>query len=127
MTRAVRSLGLGLGLAAGAVSLAAAQGGGARYDGQYVGTLILDKTIVGDCDQPPPGAQYPLNISAGRVKFAYLPRFSTTLLGTIDTAGNFVASTKIKNGTVQMNGRVVGRNVTAELLSPSCRYSFRTE
>jgi hypothetical protein len=126
MSRAIRSLGLGLALAAGAISLALAQGS-SRYDGQYVGALTLNKTIRGDCEPPPPGAQYPLRISAGTVTFNYLPRFSTTLLGTIDAAGNFAASAKIKNGTVQMKGRVQGQNVIAELLSPSCSYSFRTQ
>ncbi|HEY1796462.1 MAG TPA: hypothetical protein VGG57_10120 [Stellaceae bacterium] len=128
MTRSVRSLGLGLVLAVGTVGLAAAQGGGgARYDGQYVGTLILNKTMRGDCDEPPPGAQYPLRVSGGAVKFNYLPRFSTTLAGTVDATGNFVATAAIKSGTVQMTGRIVGRKVTAEVQSPSCSYSFRTE
>lgn len=126
MSRVARSLGLGLSLAAGAASLAAAAGS-SRYDGQYVGSLVLNKTIRGDCEPPPAGAQYPLTISAGSVRFAYQPRFSTMLLGTIDASGNFTASTKIKNGTVQMKGRIVGQNVTAELLSPSCSYSFRTQ
>jgi hypothetical protein len=127
MTPMIRSLGLGLIAAAASVSVAAAQGGSSRYDGQYVGTLALDKLIRGDCEEPPPGAQYPLRISAGTVSFTYLPRFSTTLTGTIDAAGNFVASTKIKNGIVQMKGRIQGQNVTAELSSPSCRYTFRTQ
>lgn len=127
MSRAVRPLGLGLILAAGAATLAAAQGGSSRYDGQYVGTLTLEKLIRGDCEQPPAGATYPLRISAGTVSFSYLPRFSTTLIGTIDAAGNFVASTKIKSGTVRMKGRVVGDSVNAQLSSPSCNYSFRTQ
>jgi hypothetical protein len=130
MTRLIRSLGpalgLGLSLAAAGASLAAAQGS-PRYDGQYVGTLILDKTIRGDCDEPPPGAQYPLSVSGGAVKFNYLPRFSTTLVGTVDAAGNFVALAAIKSGTIQMTGRIVGQRVIAKVLSPSCSYSFQTE
>ncbi len=64
MRLTIRSLGLGLVLAGAVAGLAAAQGS-SRYDGQYVGTLALDKLIRGDCEQPPPGAQYPLQISAG--------------------------------------------------------------
>jgi hypothetical protein len=126
MSPAIRSLGLGLVLAAAAASLATAQGT-SRYDGQYVGGLTLNKTIRGDCEPPPPGAQYPLKISAGTVTFDYLPHFSTTLIGTIDAAGNFLATTKIKHGAVQMKGRVIGEKVTAELMSPSCSYTFRTQ
>jgi hypothetical protein len=127
MTPVIRSLGLGLVLAAASVSLAAAQGGSSRYDGQYVGALTLDKTIEGDCEQPPPGAQYPLKIASGTVSFDYLPRFGTTLTGTIDAAGNFRASAQIAHGTVRMTGGIQGRNVTAQLRSPSCLYTFRTE
>jgi hypothetical protein len=127
MTPMIRSLGFGLVLAAACVALAAAQGGSARYDGQYIGTLTLDKIIQGDCEPPPPGAQYPLTISAGTVRFAYLPHFSTTLIGTIDAAGNFQASTQIKHGTVRMKGNIQARNVTAQLLSPSCSYTFKTQ
>lgn len=126
MSAIARSLALGLVLATAFASLALAQGS-SRYDGQYVGGLTLDKTILGDCEPPPPGAQYPLRISAGTVSFTYLPRFSTTLIGTVDAAGNFVASTRIKKGIVQMKGRILGQNVTAELSSPSCRYTFRTQ
>ena len=122
----VRSLGLGFGLTVACVSPAVAQGA-SHYDGQYVGTLVLDKTIRGDCDEPPPGAQFPLSVSGGAVKFNYLPRFSTTLVGTVDAAGNFVALAAIKSGTVQMTGRIVGQRVTAQVLSPSCSYSFVTE
>lgn len=127
MKHMIRSLGLGLALAAAGVSLAAAQRGSARYDGQYIGTLTLDKIIQGDCEPPPPGAQYPLTVSAGTVKFEYLPHFSTTLIGTIDAAGNFQASTKIKHGTVRMKGNIQGQNVTAQLVSPSCSYTFKTQ
>jgi hypothetical protein len=121
-----RSLTLGLVLATAAASLAVAQGA-SRYDGQYVGTLTLNETIRGDCEPPPPGAQYLLKISAGTVTFDYRPHFSTTLIGPIDAGGNFLATTEIKHGAVQMKGRVLGQNVTAELLSPSCSYTFRTQ
>lgn len=123
----MRSLGLGLVLAAAGVGLAAAQGGSVRYDGQYVGTMTLDKIISGDCEPPPPGAQFPLRVSAGTVKFDYLPHFSTTLIGTVDAAGNFQATAQIKHGTVHMKGRIQGQNVTAQLASPSCRYTFKTQ
>jgi len=126
MSLAIRSLGLGLALAAAAAGVAAAQGS-SRYDGQYVGALTLNKTIRGDCEPPPPGALYPLKVSSGTVSFNYLPHFSTTLIGTVDAAGNFVASAKIKHGTVRMKGRIQGRNVTADLSSPSCSYTFRTQ
>jgi len=126
MRLTIRSLGLGLVLAGAVACLAAAQGS-SRYDGQYVGTLTLNKLIHGDCEPPPPGAQYPLRVSAGTVSFDYLPHFSTTLIGTVDAMGNFVATTKIKHGTVQMKGRIQGQNVTAQLSSPSCSYTFKTQ
>ena len=62
--------------------LAWAQGGD-RFDGQYVGELTLTRTFDGDCTTPPLGSLYPLTIAGGEVRFAYLPRFATTLVGRI--------------------------------------------
>ena len=118
---------LGLGLALGAVLAtgAAAQGSG-RFDGQYVGELTLTKTVAGDCATPPLGSLYPLTVARGEVRFAYMPRFSTTLTGRVDDRGNFKATARLKNGAVQMTGQIRGNDVTALLVSPSCRYSFQT-
>jgi hypothetical protein len=117
--------GLGLLLAAGLASAAQAQGSG-RFDGQYRGELVLTKEIKGDCTQPPLGALYPLRISKGEVQFAYVPRFDTTLRGWVDENGMFRASARVRHGSVQMTGRVQGRNITAYIVSPSCNYTFQT-
>jgi hypothetical protein len=119
----LRLLGSGLLLAAGLSCVAWAQGS-SRFDGQYRGELTLTKEITGDCTQPPLGALYPLRISGGQVRFAYVPRFDTTLTGTIDDSGMFKASARIRKGSVQMTGRVQGNNITAYIVSPSCNYTF---
>src|SRR5262249_28629532 len=46
-----------------------------RFDGQYMGEMVLTREIKGDCSTPPLGALYPLSISRGEVRFAYVPRF----------------------------------------------------
>ncbi|HEX3882016.1 MAG TPA: hypothetical protein VHW66_05110 [Stellaceae bacterium] len=121
-------LGLGLGLlcAAGATGAALAQGS-PRYDGHYLGTLVLTKAIGrGDCTEPPAGAQYPMTVSGGTVRFSYAPRFDTTLIGTVDHTGNFTAMAQLKTGLVQMTGRIRHEEVRAAITSPSCDYSFQT-
>ena len=99
----------------------------ARFDGQYRGELTLTKIIKGDCTEPPLGALYPLRISQGVVRFAYIPRFDTALTGRVDENGIFKASARGRHGTVQMSGRVQGTHITAYLVSPSCNYTFQTK
>jgi hypothetical protein len=119
-------LGLSLLLGAGLGSIAWAQGS-ARFDGQYVGELSLTKVIRGDCTQPPLGALYPLAISGGEVRFKYVPRFDTTLIGTIDANGNFKAFRRLRKGLISMTGHIQGNNVIAYIVSPSCNYTFATK
>ena len=122
----LRWLGLGLLLGSGLASVAWAQGS-ARFDGQYMGELTLTKVISGDCTKPPLGALYPLEISRGEVRFAYVPRFATTLSGKVDKNGVFKASARVRRGFVQMTGRIQGTNLTAQIVSPSCNYTFQTK
>ena len=122
----LRSLGLGLLLGTGLGSVAWAQGS-AKFDGQYMGELTLTKEMSGDCTTPPLGALYPLTVSKGEVRFKYVPRFNTTLSGTIDQDGIFKASARLRRGFLQMTGRIQGNNLTAEIISPSCKYSFQTK
>ena len=119
-------LGLGLLLSTGLGNVAWAQGS-ARFDGQYMGELILTKVINGDCTEPPLGALYPLGISKGEVRFAYIPRFDTTLRGWVGENGIFKASARVRKGFVQMTGRIQGNNITAHIVSPSCNYTFQTK
>ncbi len=121
-----RWLGLGLLLGMGLASAAWAQGS-ARFDGQYVGELRLAKVISGDCTDPPLGSLYPLSISRGEVRFAYLPKFNTTLSGKVGENGMFKASARSRKGFVQMTGRIQGNNLTADIVSPSCNYTFQTK
>jgi hypothetical protein len=122
----LRCLRLGLVLGTGLGSVGWAQGA-AKFDGQYVGELTLTKVITGDCTEPPLGALYPLTISNGEVRFAYLPRFGTTLRGRVGENGNFKASARLRSGFVQMAGRVQGNHLTASIASPSCNYTFQTK
>jgi hypothetical protein len=122
----LRWLGIGLLLSMGAASGASAQSL-ARFDGQYAGELTLARVINGDCTEPPLGALYPLTISGGEVRFAYVPRFNTTLHGRVGNDGTFKAVARLKRGVVQMTGRVQGNNLTASIVSPSCNYTFRTK
>ncbi len=122
----LRWLGLGLLLSAGLGSVAWAQGS-AKFDGQYTGELTLTKVIDGDCTQPPLGSLYPLTISRGEIRFVYLPRFNTTLSGTVGENGNFKATARLRRGFVQMTGRIQGNNLTAQIVSPSCNYIFQTK
>jgi hypothetical protein len=122
----LRCLGLGLLLGAGLASVAWAQGS-AKFDGQYMGELTLTKEISGDCTQPPLGALYPLTVSRGEVRFAYLPRFGTTLSGKVGENGIFKASARLRKGFVQMTGRIQGNNLSAQIVSPSCNYTFQTK
>jgi hypothetical protein len=121
----LRRLGLGLLAAAGFGSGAWAQGL-AQYDGHYMGELSLTSVISGDCTQPPLGSLYPLTISRGEVRFAYVPRFNTTLSGKVGQNGMFKASARLRHGVVQMTGRVSGINISATIVSPSCDYTFQT-
>jgi hypothetical protein len=118
--------GLGFLLSAGLGSVAWAQGT-ARFDGQYVGELTLTGIVSGDCTQPPAGSAYPLTISGGQVRFKYVPRFDTTLIGTVDEKGNFKAARRLRQGFVTMTGHIEGNNLTATIVSPSCNYSFQTK
>jgi hypothetical protein len=117
--------GVGLLLVTGLASAASAQGP-AAFDGQYVGELTLKEVINGDCTKPPLGALYPLTISQGEVRFDYRPHFDATLRGRVDQNGFFKASARVRKGFVRMTGRVHGPNVIADIVSPSCSYSFRT-
>jgi hypothetical protein len=121
----LRWLGLGLLLGTGLGSAAWAQGS-AKFDGQYMGELTLTK-VINDCTQPPQGALYPLTISRGEVRFAYVPRFDTTLSGKVDENGTFKASARLRRGYVQMTGHIQGNNLTAHIVSPSCNYTFQTK
>lgn len=121
----VKRLGLGLLLAAALGGAAAAQVN--RYDGQYAGELTLKGIINGDCTEAPLGAIYPLTIAGGVVRFKYVPRFDTTLTGRVDAKGNFQATGQTKHGFVVMTGHTDGRDVIAEIQSPSCRYAFQTK
>ena|SRR5207248_6801133 len=121
----LRRLGLGLLLGTALGGVAWAQGL-AKFDGHYLGELTLKEVIAGDCTEPPLGALYPLTISRGEVRFAYVQRFNTTLRGKVDGNGVFKASARLRKGVVQMTGRIQGNNVTAEIASPSCHYTFQT-
>ena len=114
----------GVALVLGLTSLAWAQGA-ANFDGQYVGELTLTRVITGDCTPPPLGSLYPLTISAGQVRFAYVPRFDTTLSGRVAANGSFKATARLKRGVIQMTGRTDGNNLTAAIMSPSCHYNFQ--
>ena len=122
----LRSLGLGLLLGAGLASAALAQVSG-QFDGQYMGELTLTRVVDGDCTEPPLGSLYPLTISRDEVRFIYIPRFGTTLFGRVGKNGVFKASVRLKRGTIQMTGRIQGNNLTADIVSPSCHYAFRTK
>jgi hypothetical protein len=126
MKRIRQCLGLGLLLGAGLAGAARGQGA-ARFDGQYVGQLTLTAIISGDCTTPPVGALYPLSISEGVVRFKYVPRFDTTLIGTVDDKGNLKASRRLRSGSVTMTGRIDGNSLSASIVSPSCKYSFQTK
>ena len=110
-----------------ALASAAWAQGSARFDGQYRGELTLTKEIKENCTRPPLGALYPLTISRGQVQFVYVPRFDTTLRGSVDENGIFKASARIRHGSVQMTGRIRGNNITAYIVSPSCNYTFQTK
>ncbi len=125
---------LGPGLLLGMALLAAGPGGAAwaqgaaRFDGQYVGELTLSRIINGDCTRPPLGAEYPLTVAGGQVRFKYVPRFDTTLSGRVDDSGAFKASRQVRSGVVTMTGRIqVGGKVVATIVSPSCAYTFETK
>jgi hypothetical protein len=122
----LRRLGLGLLLLAGLGGIAWAQGS-TKFDGQYMGELTLAKTVSGDCTPPPLEALYPLTVSKGEVRFAYVPRFDTTLRGRINGNGTFKAFARLKKGLVQMTGRIDGNILTASIVSPSCNYTFQTK
>ena len=121
----LRSPVLGLLLGAGLGAAAWAQGA-APFDGQYMGELTLVKTNSGDCSQPPLGSLYPLSITGGEVRFVYAPRFSTTLSGRVAANGIFKATARLRHGIVQMTGHTDGYHLTADIVSPSCNYTFRT-
>jgi hypothetical protein len=125
-----RRLGPGLLLATALGSAAPAQHasaqGTSRFDGEYVGRLTLTALIQGDCTEPPWGALYPLRVSGGQVRFSYVPRFSTTLTGSVAANGSFRASAPTKLGPVEMTGQIQGNAVSAQIVSPSCRYTFQT-
>ena len=122
----LRRLGLSLLLGAALGNAAWAQGA-AQFDGQYTGELTLTGVISGDCTKPPLGALYPLTISRGEVRFAYVPRFATTLSGRVGENGAFKASAHLRKKVVQMTGHIEGNNLTAYIVSPSCTYTFQTK
>ena len=118
------ALGLALGIVAASAAWAQRS---TRYDGQYVGELTLTRVTGGDCTQPALGALYPLTISGGEVRFTYIPRFNTTLIGKVGDNGIINAAARLRRGSIQMRGRVQGNNITAYIASPSCNYTFQTK
>ncbi|HVB17389.1 MAG TPA: hypothetical protein VNF04_12700 [Stellaceae bacterium] len=104
--------------------LASAQGA-TPFDGQYVGDLTLTNVISGDCTKPPPASVYPLTIAGGKVRFVFVPRFDTTLIGKVDGKGNLQASARIRHGFIRMTGYIQGDKITAQIESPSCKYTFQ--
>ncbi len=122
----LRSLVLGLLLGSGLGGVAWAQGS-TKFDGQYTGELVLTGIINGDCTEPPLGSLYPLTISGGVVRFKYVPRFDTSLSGRVDDKGNFKASARLRKGFAQMTGHVQGNTLTANIVSPSCNYTFQAK
>jgi hypothetical protein len=122
----VQGLSLVLLLGAAFGNLARAQGS-ATFDGQYMGQLRLTKVVSGDCTQPPAGSLFPLTVSDGQVEFKYVPRFDTILRGRIDGNGNFRAAQRVREGFVSMTGHIEDNKVIADISSPSCRYSFRSQ
>lgn len=104
----------------------AGQRGTAAFDGQYTGELRLLQVIQGDCTTPPLGAVYPLSVSGGQVRFAYVPRFATVLTGGVAADGSFRAAARTRHGAVEMTGQIRGNRVRAQIVSPSCRYAFET-
>ena len=114
----LRCLRLGLLLGTGLGSVAWAQSV-AKFDGQYMGELTLTKEISGDCTTPPLGALYPLTVSGGEVRFAYRPRFDTTLTGRVGEDGIFKASARLRRGFVQMTGRIERNNLIGSIVSPN--------
>ena len=120
----LRRVGAALLLGLAGANAAAAQGV-ASFDGQYVGELTLTRVISGDCTPPPLGSLYPLTVSAGQVRFAYVPRFNTTLTGRIAPNGSFKAAARSKRGLIEMTGRTDGNRLTASIVSPSCHYRFQ--
>jgi hypothetical protein len=122
----LKRLGPGLFFAASLAGAAFAQGG-SRFDGQYVGQMTLKGVIKGDCTTPPLGAEYPLSVAGGVVRYKYVPRFDTTLSGRVDDKGNFKATRQLRHGVVTMTGHIdPPYHLTAEIVSPSCRYTFET-
>jgi len=123
-----RRLVLGVLLSAGLAGAAWAQDA-SRFDGQYVGEMTLTGIVNGDCSRPPLGSSYPLTIRDGVVRFKYVPRFDTTLVGKIDTKGDFKATAALHHGTATMTGHVRAGfgTVTASIVTPSCQYSFQTK
>lgn len=118
---------LGLGLVLGIVLAGGAWAqGSSSFDGDYVGELTLNGIVNGDCTTPPLGSAYPLSISGGTVRFKYLPRFDTILIGPVDRNGGFKASARTKSGTITMVGKVQAGKVSAKIQSPSCLYSFQS-
>ena len=122
----LRRLGLGLLLGIGLAGAANAQGP-TQFDGRYTGELVLTKVIKGDCTRPPLGALYPLTISGGEVRFKYVPRFDTVLVGKVGENGIFQASSPRRKGSIQMTGSIQGDNLTGYIVSPSCNYVFRAQ
>ena len=120
----LKRVGAALLIGAMTASAVAAQGT-AGFDGQYVGELTLQRVISGDCTPPPLGSLYPLTISAGVVRFAYVPRFDTTLSGRVANNGSFKATSRVKRGVIQMTGRTDGNHLAASIVSPSCHYNFQ--
>lgn len=122
----IKRLGLGLLFATGLASAAGAQGA-TGFDGQYVGELTLSGVVNGDCTRPPLGATYPLTVADGIVRFKYVPRFDTTLVGRIDANGNFTATAQLHHGLATMTGHIRAGfgTVTANITTPSCEYAFR--
>ena len=121
-----RALGPGLLLAMALGNVALAQVP-TPFDGRYAGELRLIQVIDGDCTTPPLGALYPLTEYGGQVRFAYVPRFATTLTGSVAPNGSFTASARTKRGVVRMTGQIRGNAVRAQLVSSSCRYDFATK
>jgi hypothetical protein len=71
-----------------------------------MGELTLTKVINGDCTKPPFGALYPLTISRGEVRFAYRPRFDTTLSGTVDEPVGILSAPRLSSPSFFLCRRV---------------------
>jgi len=95
-----------------------------KYDGTYVGGLILDASSRPDACSPG-NPNKPVTIKNGELSLLYNAANNTYLTGRVREDGSVDASGFLPSGSVALTAKVQGEMITGQAVSPNrCTYNL---